>query len=95
MDVPNIYMICDRHSAPDTLAKERVNIEHGMLGRQNPHVYQRFDSLLDILWVWLEPRCQLTGDLVDKIVVGHLLSVLHHLDDASLKRDCNQIAILM
>lgn len=55
------------------------------------HIYQCFDSLLDILWVRLEPSCQLPGDFIDKIIVGHLLSVLHYSDDAGLGPGCSQI----
>ena len=77
-------MICGHHSVPGTLAKPQVNssMPHWIT---RTHVDQCLNSPLDILWVRLEPRRQLPGDFIDKIIMGHLLSVLHYSDDAGLE----------
>lgn len=38
----------------------------------------------------MEATCQLSSDFIDKIVVSHLLSILHYSDDASLIPNDNQ-----
>lgn len=59
------------------------------------HIYQCFNSLLNILWVGLEATCKLPGDFVDEIIVSHVFSVFHHPDDTGLGPGCNQSTVAL
>ena len=50
-----------------------------------PYLDETLDPLLDVHGIRLESGDELSRDLVNKVVVGHTLPVLHNPDDACLR----------
>ena len=83
-------MISYPHIAQDTLAK-KVRNEHLQEQSQRgepSHFNKTFDPLFNIHGIRLEPGDELSRDLVNEVVVDHMLPILHDPDDTCLQTTC-------
>lgn len=83
---PSNCMTSDPHIAQDTLAESEQNeYPRGRSQEGNTHLNKALNPLFDIHRIWMESRDKLPCDLVDEVVMGHVLPILHDPNDTCLQ----------
>ena len=82
--IPSNYRTCDRRTAPDILAAKTSVILWVRQRGRGIYLNETLYPLLDVQRVRLEATRKLPRHLVDKVVMRHVLAVLHDPHNARL-----------
>jgi len=81
------------HTARDTLAEKAHSerCQRRSQGGEVPYLDKALNPFFNIHRIRLESGDELSRDLVNEVVVGHVLSILHDPDDACLRATCQTL----